>query len=228
MNGRPPASWPFIAVCLVALVYSVVFAYPRHWIRGVMGPDEAWHADLARNVLEGEGYRSTTMYPMDALRYDSFPVPEPLKQSGYSLLVAGAWWVTSISWRVMIAVALLAYALGVGLVFLLARGALHSTTAGLIVAGLCLFNPEIVGLNTLPLPTSTFFCLFALFLLLLLHPTLPRVLGAAACFAVLMLVKGYAMLYIPVAAAYVAWMRWQDSSGGGRRTRDHGGGLALR
>ena len=194
----------FVAITCLTLVLSVVFVLPRHWSRGFLGPDEAWHADLARHVLAGDGYLSSTLFPMDAPLVDAFPVPEPLKQSGLSLATAAVWWLFGESERWVMVITMLAFALGVGLTQLFAYRLTRNRGVALFVAGLVVANPGILSTMLVALPTSMVFMVFVLMLLLVLEPTVPRVVFAGLAYLILLLAQGYAVLYLLPVVGYLA------------------------
>lgn len=193
----------FAGVFLFAMLVAAVFSYPRHWSQGILGPDDAWHAQLSRHVYEGHGYVSSVLYPMDAMSVEVFPVPEPLKQSGLSLLTAAVWKVTGVGLRPVIVIALIAFSLGVGVAAVLARKLLGSNAAGLLIGALIVCNPAMLALNVAPLPTALVFALFMVVMLLLHQPTLARVVAAALATAAFFVVKGYAIVYPPVICVYL-------------------------
>ena len=193
----------FVAVVGIALVISLVFVIPRHWSRGFLGPDEAWHADLSRHVLEGDGYVSSTLFPMDARAVDGFPVPEPLKQSGISLVTAAVWRVFGESERSVIVIAMTMFALAIAFTQLLAYRLSRNRVVALSVAGLVLANPSVLSVALAPLPTSMVLAAFVLLVLLVIEPTPVRVLWAGMVCIVLMLAKGYGILYIVPILGYL-------------------------
>ena len=66
----------FAAITGLTLVLSMVFVLPRQWHRGFLGPDAAWHADLARHVLADDGYVSSTLFPWTRRRSMRSPWPK--------------------------------------------------------------------------------------------------------------------------------------------------------
>ena len=194
----------FVSIAGLALVVSLAFVVPRHWSRGFLGPDEAWHADLARHVLAGHGYVSSTLFPMDAPSTEGFPVTESLKQSGLSLVTAAVWWAFGESERSVIVIVMLMFAVGVSSTQLLAYRLTRNRVVALLVAGLILANPAVLNWMLKPLPTSMVFAAFVLLLLLVVEPTPRRVVGAGVVYVTLLLAKGYAILYFLPVVGYLA------------------------
>lgn len=205
MNGPTTRSQEvliFLAITGLTLALSFAFVLPRHWDRGFLGPDAAWQADLARHVLAGDGYVSSTLFPMDAQTVDAFPVPEALKQSGLSLATAAVWWLFGESERSVILISMLAFALGVALTQLLTYRLTRHRGVALLVSGLVVANPMILGTMLVALPTSLVFMTFMLMLVLVVEPTVSRVAFAGLAYLLLLLAKGYAVLYLlPVVGA---------------------------
>ena len=198
----------FASVAGLALAVSLAFVVPRHWSRGFPGPDEAWHADLARHVLAGHGYVSSTLFPMDAPSTDGFPVTESLKQSGLSLATAAVWSVFGESERSVIMIVMLMFAVGVSLTELLTYRLTRNRGVALLVAGLVLANPAVLNWMLKPLPTSMVFAAFVLLLLLVVEPTPRRVVCAGLVYVTLLLAKGYAILcFLPVIGYLAATSR---------------------
>lgn len=194
----------FVSLASLALAVSLALVFPRHWNRGFLDPDEAWHADLARHVLAGDGYVSSTLFPMDAPSTEDFPVTEALKQSGLSLATAAVWWVFGESERSVIVLMMLMFAVGVGLTQLLTYRLTRNRGVALLVAGLVLANPGILSVMLTALPTSMVFATFMLLLLLVVEPTPRRVVFAGLVYVTLLLVKGYAFLYFLPVIGYLA------------------------
>ena len=194
----------FVSLTSLALAVSLAFVFPRHWNRGFLDPDEAWHADLARHVLAGDGYVSSTLFPMDAPSTEDFPVTEALKQSGLSLATAAVWWVFGESERSVIVLMMLMFAMGVGLTQLLTYRLTRNRGVALLVAGMVLANPGVLSVMLTALPTSMVFTAFVLLLLLVVEPTPKRVVFAGLVYVTLLLVKGYAVLYFLPVIGYLA------------------------
>ncbi len=186
----------FVSVAALALAVAFAFVLPRHWSRGFLGPDEAWHADLARHVLAGDGYVSSTLFPMAVPSTENFPVVEPLKQSGLSLATAAAWWVFGESERAVIVIMMITFAIGVGLT--------RNRRIALLVTGLVLANPSVLGMMLTALPTSMVFTTFVLLLLLVIEPTRQRVMLGGVVYVALLLAKGYGILYSLPVIGYLA------------------------
>ena len=194
----------FVSLAILTLAVSMAFVLPRQWSRGFLGPDEAWHADLARHVLAGHGYVSSTLFPMDVPSTDGFPVTESLKQSGLSLATAAVWWIFGESERSVIVIVLLTFAVGVGLTQLLAYRLTQNRVVALLVTGLVLANPAVLNVMLTALPTSMVFTAFVLLLLLVVEPTPRRVMFAGLVYVTLLLAKGYAILYFLPVIGYLA------------------------
>ena len=194
----------FVLVAVLALVVSFTFVFPRHWSRGFLGPDEAWHADLARHVLAGDGYVSSTLFPMDAPSTEGFPVTESLKQSGLALTTVAVWWVFGESERAVIVIVMLTFAVGVGLTQLLAYRLTRHRGVALLVAGLVLANPAVLSTMLTALPVSLVFTTFVLLLLLVVEPTPQRLVLAGLVYVALLLAKGYGILYFLPIVGYLA------------------------
>ncbi len=196
----------FLLVVGLAFVFLAIVGYPRQWSLGLLINDEFWYAHLARNLYEGMGYVSNVMYPVQAPQYETFPVPEAMKQSGFSLLSAAIWQITGISVRAMLVVAAAGLSLFSGLSFLLARQLGWERPASLAVAAAVVVNPVVAQYGVQALPEALYFSLFVLVVWLLLRGGTADILLAAVAHAVLIIIKGHGIIYIPVLLAYL-WLR---------------------
>ena len=193
----------FVLVALATLVLGSLFAYPRNWSQGYMGTDEFWHALPARHIYQGDGYVTSALLPMIANSVEEWPVPEPLKQSGLSLATAAVWSITGVGIKPVIAMVLIFYAIAAGLAAVLAARVLVSKTAGLVVGLLVICNPMMLAYNTAPVPQAMIFAGFMAITLLLLNPTMRRVILAGLVTAAVMILKGYIVIYLPIVCAYL-------------------------
>lgn len=193
------------AVLVVAsLLLACGFVVPRQWTRGLLINDEYWHAHLARNVYDGEGYVADSIAPMHAPTSETLPAAEAWKQPLYPVLVAWAWNVTGVDVRTMLAISMMAFAAGIGLTYTLGRrlGLAKSTAA--VAAGIVAAAPVSLSEHITANPESLYFALFLTSVLLALRTTPAAALLAGATHGALLLVKGHAVLYLPVFALFLA------------------------
>lgn len=196
----------FLVVVGLAFAFLAIAGYPRQWSLGLLINDEFWYAHLARNLYEGMGYVSNVMYPVQAPQYETFPVPEAMKQSGFSLVCAAIWQVTGISVRAMLVAAAAGLSLFSGLSFLLARQLDWGRPASLAVAAAVIVNPVVAQYGVQALPEALSFSLFILVVWLVLRGGTTDILFAAVAHAVLIIIKGHGIIYVPVLLAYL-WLR---------------------
>jgi len=196
----------FLGVVAAAAIFLAIAGYPRQWSLGLLINDEFWYAHLARSLYEGHGYVSNVMYPMQASGVDAFPVPVPLKQPGLQLVTALVWMFTGESVRAMLAVALVGLATFAGAVFLLARHLGWSNGVSLFVASATIAHPVMAQYGFQALPESLYFACFTFTVLFILRGRTPDIIAAGVLNAVLMIIKGHGLIYIPVFAAYL-WVR---------------------
>jgi len=142
-----PESVVFAGISLTVAIYSFVFLYPREWSRGLLINDEMWYAHLARNLYLGKGFVTNTLFPLQGGAGASFPTPAPFKQVGYPLVSAWTWMITGQSHRAMLVIAIVAFALAAGMIYLVARRTGWGRPASLLVTGLVAFNPSIVSIE---------------------------------------------------------------------------------
>jgi len=188
------------------LIFLFVAGYPRQWTLGLLINDEFWYAHLARSVYDGLGYVANAMYPMQAPHFDAFPVAEGMKQSGYPLLSALVWQITGVSVRAMLSIAAVGLAAFAGLIYLLARQLAWGRGTALFVAGATVLTPYVAQYGVQALPESLYFACFTLVVLLVLQERPRAMVWAAIAHAVLIVIKGHGIIYLPVFLAYF-WMR---------------------
>ena len=193
-----PESVVFASVSLAVAVYSFIFLYPRQWTRGLLINDEMWYAHLARNLYEGKGFVTNTLYPMQGGAGASFPTPEPLKQAGYSLVSAWTWMVTGPSHKAMLAITIVSFGLVAGLTYLLSRRTGWGRQVSLLVTGLVVFNGSVISNVVVATPESLYFVVFLLSIWLVLRPSPLTVSLAGICHTALLLLKGHGIIYVPI------------------------------
>jgi hypothetical protein len=198
-----PESAIFAAISLIVAVYSFVFLYPREWTRGLLINDEMWYAHLARNLYLGKGFVTNTLFPLQGGAGASFPTPAPFKQAGYPLVSAWVWLITGPSHRAMLVVAIIAFAVASGLVYLVARRTGWGRPASLLVTGLVAFNPSIISIEASATPEGLYLVFFLLAIWLVLRPTPLNALLAGVCHTALMLIKGHGIIYVPLFLAFL-------------------------
>jgi len=199
-----------IALVGVVIVFLAVAGYPRQWSQGLQINDEFWYAHLARSLYEGDGYVTNAMYPMQAPHVDGFPVPVGMKQPGLQLVTAIVWLFTGESVRAMLAVALAGLVAFAAAIFVLSRYLGWGTGVSLFVAGASIAHPVMAQYGVQALPESLYFACFIGVVLLILRGRTPDLIAAGALNAVLMVIKGHGMIYIPVFAAFL-WLRGAPS-----------------
>ena len=211
------SDWPwFAAIVALTFVFLAIAGYPRQWSLGLLVNDEFWYAHLARSLYEGAGYVTNALHPIQAPRFDTFPVPEEMKQSGYSLITAAAWLLTGVSVRVMLVIAAAGMALFSGMIFLLARHLGWGRGIASFIAAVTVVNPVVVRFGVGALPESLYFAFFTLIVLLVLRGTSRSVVGAAALNAALIVIKGHGIIYVPVFVGYL-WLSGAGSLAAGFR-----------
>ena len=198
-----PESVVFAGISLTVAIYSFIFMYPRQWSRGLLINDEMWYAHLARNLYQGKGFVTNTLFPLQGGAGESFPTPAPFKQVGYSLVTAWTWMITGPGHRAMLAVAIVAFALAAGMVYLVARRTGWGRPASLLVTGLVAFNSSIVSIEASGTPEGMYLVFFLLAIWLVLRPTPLTAMLAGACHVVLMLIKGHGIIYVPLFVAFL-------------------------
>lgn len=195
-----------LALMAAAFVFLAVIGYPRQWSQGLLINDEFWYAHLARSLYQGEGYVSYAMYPLQATRFDGFPVPEAMKQSGFQLVTALMWLITGVSVRAMLFVALLGLVAFTGGIYLLARHLGWGPGMSLFVAATTIAHPVMAQYGVQALPESLYFACFIFTVLLVLRGGIRDLAGAGVLNGILMIIKGHGLIYIPVFGAYL-WTR---------------------
>jgi len=201
-----------LLLALATALFLVIAGYPRQWSMGLLINDEFWYAHLTRSLYHGDGYVSYAMYPLQAAQVDTFPVPEAMKQPGYQLLAAAIWLFTGESIRAMLFLSLAGLVGFAAAVYLLARHLGWGSALSLFVAATTVAPPVIAQYGVQALPESLYFACFILTVLLVLRGRLPDLAAAGALNAILMLIKGHGLIYIPVFAAFV-WLRGASSFG---------------
>lgn len=205
---RSTLAWP-LGCAMLALVLGSLFVYPRQWTRGFLIADEPWYAEPARNLAEGRGFVTETLYPMFAGQVTALPMNEPFKQIGYPLVGALVGKVTGLSDQLFVAIALAGLAL-TGLSTWLATHAIVGNR--LLAAGITLAtigNPVFLSYWTAALPESCFTALFLGAIWLLLWQSAPARFAAGMLLAISVYFKGFGGLYLPVAGVFL----WFESRG---------------
>lgn len=195
----------FAAVSVAASLFAFVIAVPRQWSRGLLIVDEFWYGHLTQSVFRGDGYVSNVMYPMQALGVESFPVPEALKQAGYSVLGAALWLVTGEGHRPLVFISVVSLGLFAGFIYLLARRLRWSPTVSVLIAAVVVGNPTVARFGTAVAPEAMFFAAFIATLVLILDERRWAAPAAGALHAVVMVIKGHGLIYIPLFVVFLAW-----------------------
>ncbi len=214
--GRTGDAGMMTAVFAACVLFMLIAAIPRQWTLGLIINDEYWHAQLARNLFEGNGYVSNVMYPLQATSVDGIPVPEPMKQAGFQLLTALAWLLTGESVRAMLMVAIIGMATFAAAVYALARHLGWSRGVSLFAVGATALHPIMAQYGVQALPESLYFACFTLTLLAILRGSARDVVAAGVLNAALMLVKGHGLIYVPLFAAFL-WVRGSRTIGAALR-----------
>lgn len=206
MNRTRPASpWAAapLACSLLAFVLGCLFVYPRQWTRGFLISDEAWYAQLARNLLEKGEFVTETLFPMFARQVESLPMQEPMKQIGYPLIVALVANVTGLSDQLFIAVALVGLALTGWATWLVTHAIVNDRHVATVISLATVGNPILWSSWTAAFPESLFTALFLGALWLLLQEDVRDRVLAGVLLAVSVYFKAYAVIYLPVAGLFV-------------------------
>lgn len=194
-----------LASAVLALLLGATFVYPRQWTRGFLINDEAWYAEPARNIAEGRGFVTKTLYPMFAREVASLPMEEPFKQVGFALVAAWTSRATGfINDQLFVAIALVGLALTGAATWLLTSTLLQGRAKGAAVTVATIGNPVFLAYWTAALPESIFTALFLLGLWLLLARSALSRLGAGVLLTVSVYFKGFAVIYLPLAFVFVA------------------------
>lgn len=202
-DARSAFAWS-TGCALLALTLGSLFVYPRQWTRGFLIADEPWYAEPARNLAEGRGFVTETLYPMFASQVTSLPMSEPFKQIGYPLVGALVGKVTGLSDQLFVAIALAGLALTGLTTWLVVRRIIgHDLLAGAITIA-TIGNPVFLSYWTAALPESCFTALFLAALSCLMSPSVPARFAAGTLLAISVYFKGFAALYLPVAAVFLA------------------------
>lgn len=205
MRASPDRAY-LLALLAATFVFLAVIGYPRQWSQGLLINDEFWYAHLARNLYEGNGYVSNVMYPVQASRFEGFPVPEAMKQGGFQLVTAFVWLFTGESVRAMLTVAALGLVAFVGGVYLLARHLGWGPGVSAFVGAASIVHPVMAQYGVQALPESLYFVCFIFTVLFVLRGRTPDLVAAGVLNAALMIIKGHGLIYIPVFCAYL-WLR---------------------
>ena len=203
--GRPQQRYAAIllALGLFAIAYGTLFAYPRQLTRGFLINDEAWYAEPSRNLLEGRGYVTDTLYPIFALETEALPVPERFKQVGFSWLGAVAGSIFGMTDRVLVLVALMGMGVAVPACFAALRQFLHDDRLALLLTMVSMGTPVALVAWTAAVPES-WFCFLFWSGLAFLQSRSSRAVGAAGALLVAAVYfKGYAILYLPIGLMYL-------------------------
>lgn len=189
----------------LALILGSLFVYPRQWTRGFLINDEAWYAEPARNLAEGQGFATYTLYPMFASEIESLPMQEPFKQIGYPLVAALLSSVTGFSDQLFVAVALVGFALTGMATWLVSLSLVRSKVAAGAITLATIGNPVFWSWWTAALPESLFTAIFLAGIWLLLQDSVRTRVAAGGLLAASVYFKGFAILYLPLALAFVFW-----------------------
>ena len=217
-SARSRAAWP-LGFAALGLVLGSLFVYPRQLTRGFLINDEAWYAEPARNLAEGRGFVTETLYPMFANEVDALPMEEPFKQIGYPLVGAVISSVTGLSDQLFVVLALIGFGLTGMTTWLVTSALTKNRTAAAVITLATVGNPVLWGWWTAALPELMFAALFLGALWLLLQPSIRARFGAGGLLAASVYFKGFAVLYLPLAGAFVLL-------GAGRQRLRHTGSFA--
>lgn len=209
-----------LLICLATAVLALIFVWPRQWTRGLLINDEYWHAYLARNLAEGQGYVADSIAPLHAAVTPSFPAKERWKQPLYPALVSLIWRVIGdFNIRAMLAISIAFFAIGAALTYALARRLDFEKGSALAIAFLSACTTNALATHITGNPEAMYWALFTAMVLVVIRPTGRNVAAAGALGAALVLIKGHGLLYLPVLGAYCLWQ------GGPKRLLQWGGGL---
>jgi 4-amino-4-deoxy-L-arabinose transferase-like glycosyltransferase len=196
------------ACAALALLLGVTFVYPRQWTRGFLINDEAWYAEPARNIAEGRGFVTETLYPMFARDVASLPMDEPFKQAGFALVAAWTSRATGIlNDQLFVAIAIVGLALTGAATWLLTSTLLQGRAAGAVVTVATIGNPVLLACWTAALPESIFTGLFLLGLWLLLGRSAISRLASGLLLTISVYFKGFAVIYLPFALLFLMMER---------------------
>ncbi len=196
----------FVVLPLVGVLAAMVFVYPRQWTRGFLVNEEMMFVQQARDLAAGNGYVTSTIYPVFADDIESIPMPELLRPPGYQLAVAAALSIGFTDHAAALSVSILWLAVAVALFGYLTHQLLASTRVALLLVGIYLATSTTLVHATMAAPEMQFDALFLLACAALLRVTPIRCLAAGVALAALGATKTYGLLYAPVALAYVCWV----------------------
>jgi hypothetical protein len=196
----------FVLLPLIAILAAMVFVYPRQWTRGVLVNEEMMFVQQARDIAAGNGYITSTIYPVFADDIESIPMPELLRPPGYQLVVAAALTLGFTDYAAAVGVSILWLAIAVVTFGYLAHRLLGSHRVALLLVGIYLATSTTLVHATMAVPEMQFDALFLLACVALLRVSPRRCLGAGVALAALGATKTYGLLYAPIALAYVAWV----------------------
>lgn len=203
MPIRAAAAWAFLAATAAVAFSWVVF--PQ-----LPPASDTWdYAQEARQLTRGEGFTSLYTYPTH-LGSDHAPFPVRWRMPGYAVLGAGLLRLGIPLPGGFFAIAILAHALLVALVFLLATH-LHSPRAGAVAAAAALASPLLLdpyaaGLSQVPTAAIS----LGTWLLLLRGRGVLTAAGAAVLAAAAWYLRGESAIFVPL----WLWMAWR--AGGAR------------
>ena len=193
-----------LVFAFLALALGALFVYPRQWTRGFMINDEAWYAEPARNIAQGRGFSTETVYPMVARGVTSLPIDEPFKQVGYPLVVAWASRVTgTLNDRLFIVVALIGMAFTGMATWLVADALVRNRTVAGVITLATIGNPSFWSYWAAALPESLFTAFFLGGIYLLLCESAAACAGSGVLLVASMYFKGFSVLYLPLAVGFL-------------------------
>jgi hypothetical protein len=197
-----------LGFALLALVLGALFVYPRQWTRGFLINDEAWYAEPARSLAQGHGFVTETLYPAFARAVTSLPMDEPFKQIGYPLVASLAARLTgTLSDRLFVAIALIGFSLTGMATWLVTHAMVKNRLVAAVITLATIGNPSFWSYWTAALPESLFTALFLGGIYLLLDESTAACAGAGVLLTTAVYFKGFAVLYVPVAAAFLLFAR---------------------
>lgn len=208
--GEPDSRWGryvlVLVLPLIAILAAMVFVYPRQWTRGFLVNEEMMFVQQARDIAAGNGYITSTIYPVFADDIESIPMPELLRPPGYQLVVAAALTLGISEYAAGLGVSIAWLAVAVATFGCLAHRLLASQRVAMLLVGIYLATSTTLVHATMAVPEMQFDALFLLACAALLRVSPSRCLAAGVALAALGATKTYGLLYAPIALAYVCWI----------------------
>jgi hypothetical protein len=214
-----------LGFALLALALGSLFVYPRQWTRGFLINDEAWYAEPARSLAQGHGFVTETLYPVFARSVTSLPMGEPFKQIGYPFVAALAARVTgTLSDQLFVAIAVVGFSLVGMATWLVAQAMVKNRRMAAVITLATIGNPSFWSYWTAGLPESLFTALFLGGIYFALVESTAACAGAGVLLATAVYFKGFAVLYVPVVATFLAF---SSTEGRARRLSAFAGAVVV-